>query len=47
MIAEPGLYRCDFAIWQKRHDPPALEIADDGSIAMVPAESPVVDAGHR
>jgi hypothetical protein len=47
MIAEPGFHSGHLAIGQQRHDQPALEIADDASIAMVPAEGPVVDASHH
>ena len=46
MSREPSLDGCDFPIWQKRHDPSALQITNDRPIAMISAECPVVDANH-
>jgi hypothetical protein len=46
MFGKPSPHRCNLAIGQQRYDPPALQIADYCSVAMVPPEGPVIDAGN-
>ena len=43
-LGKPSLHRCLLTVGQQRHDPPPLQIADDCSVAIVPAEGPVIDA---
>jgi hypothetical protein len=44
MIGEPGSNRRDLAIWQQRHDPSLLKVADNRSVAAIASKGPIVDA---
>jgi hypothetical protein len=46
MIGEPSSNCRDFAIWQQRHNPSSLEIADDRSVAAIASKGPIVDADN-
>jgi hypothetical protein len=46
MVGKPSLNGCDLTIRQERHDLPPLQIANDCSVAMVPPEGSVINAGN-
>lgn len=46
MLGQPGLNRRDLAIGQQRDDPPPLKITDDGAVAVVASEGPIINANH-
>ena len=44
MIGEPSLHGRNLPVGQERRDTPALEIANDGPVAMIPTPGPIIDA---
>ena len=46
MLAQPCFGGRLFAVGQQGHHATALEVADDGAVAVVAAMSPIVDADH-
>jgi hypothetical protein len=46
MIGELGSNCRDLAIWQQRHNPSSLEIADNRSVAAIASKSPIVNADN-
>ena len=46
MIGEPSSNCRDLAIWQQRHNPSSLEIADDRSVAAIASKGPIVNADN-
>ena len=46
MAAEPGLRRRRLPVRKQSHDLPRLKVAHDGSVSVIAAPGPVVDADH-
>jgi hypothetical protein len=47
MVGEESLDRCNFPVRQQLDDPPTFEVADNGAVATIAPEGPVVDADDR
>src|ERR1700722_6611283 len=46
MLGEPRSNCRNLAIWQQRHNPSSLEIADNRSVAAIASKSPIVNADN-
>ncbi|MCP1850212.1 hypothetical protein ACVI1K_007734 [Bradyrhizobium sp. USDA 4508] len=47
MFSEPSSNGRDLPIWQQRHNPSSLEIADNRSVAAIASKSPIINADNR